>query len=107
MRKDRRAERLNFERIDSVLDFIVMNKMHPVIDLGDKPKRVLRNAGNPLFVDVHPPIFQSMEESRWIFEAFSDHNTAVRRPKNGALTCGRTTGRSGEAGFMIILKPSR
>ncbi|MCI9151130.1 MAG: helix-turn-helix domain-containing protein [Lachnospiraceae bacterium] len=76
MRKDRRAERLNFERIDSVLDFIVMNKMHPVIDLGDKPKRVLRNAGNPLFVDVHPPIFQSMEESRWIFEAFSDHIAA-------------------------------
>lgn len=76
MRKDRSADRLNFERIDSVLDFIVTNKMHPVLDLGDKPKRVLHNVGNPLFLDIHPPIFQSMEECRWIFEAFSDHIAA-------------------------------
>lgn len=76
MRKDRESDKLNFELLDSILDFIVTNKMHPVIDFGDKPKCVLENVEKPLFMYNRDPVFQSVEESRWVFTSFVNHITA-------------------------------
>lgn len=73
MRRDRDSGQLNFELIDNVLDFIVTNKMHPIIEFGDKPKRVLQNSNMMLYMEEQEPIFQSMEESRYIFEKFVEH----------------------------------
>lgn len=73
LRKDRTSRRLNFEYIDNVLDFIVTNKMHPMIEFGDKPKRVLENLTTVIYMDDEAPVFQSLEESRWLIEKFVEH----------------------------------
>lgn len=73
MRRDRNSGQLNFEFIDNVLDFIVTNKMRPIIEFGDKPKRVFQNSNMLLYMEEQEPIFQSLEECRWIFERFVEH----------------------------------
>lgn len=73
IRKDRESKYLNFELVDNVLDFIVSNQMYPIIEFGDKPRRVLQNMNALIYTEDEEPIFQSMEESRFVIEKFAAH----------------------------------
>lgn len=73
LRKDRNSRRLNFEFVDNVLDFIATHKMCPIIEFGDKPKRVFENLTTIIYMEDEKPIFQSIDESQWMLERFMEH----------------------------------
>lgn len=73
IREDRGSRELNFEMMDNVLDFLVDNGMKPILDFGDKPKRVFRDTGDVIHLETKRPVFQNLSECRWLVENFMRH----------------------------------
>lgn len=67
----------NFELVDNVMDFIVTNQMHPIIDFGDKPKRFLQNIQLAMFMKTEDPVFESQAEAVILIRKLIEH--VVRR----------------------------
>lgn len=75
LRENQSYEELNFETVDTVLDFIVSNGMHPMIEAGDKPRRAMRSSGQILFFEDEGAVFRSFGEMKAIYERFIAHVT--------------------------------
>lgn len=73
LRKNSDDDELNFENVDTVLDFIVSHGMHPMIEAGDKPRRAIRAIGDLLFFEDDGVVFHSFEEMKHIYEKFISH----------------------------------
>lgn len=88
----------NYDMIDSVLDFLVSNHIHPYLDFGSRPDTITRNENETVFQEYAYVPFQSRhawehiirdfirhvikrygknEVSQWIFEL-----TYIHRPDN-------------------------
>jgi len=63
----------NFNKIDTVLDFLVKNKIKPFIELGQKPKRVNKTASKPIIFDEDLPLFSNINVWENILKAFAAH----------------------------------
>jgi beta-xylosidase len=65
----------NFDKLDSVLDFIVENGMYPMLDLGAKPKRTSLGVGKDLMIGKpeESRSFQTLEEWKHLLTAFLYH----------------------------------
>lgn len=68
-------DRLNFENVDTVLDFIVSHGMHPMIEAGDKPRRAVRSSSQLLFFEDAGTVFHSAQEMQSIYTQFIRHIT--------------------------------
>jgi len=68
-------EQYNFDKLDSVLDFIVENGMYPMIDLGAKPKRTSLGIGKDLMIGKREESrgFQNLEEWKKLLASFIHH----------------------------------
>lgn len=73
LRSGQDYEELNFEAVDTVLDFIVGNGMHPIIEAGDKPRRAMRSSGQILFFEDKGAVFHSSKEMEDMYKRFIRH----------------------------------
>lgn len=80
------TEQYNFDKIDSVFDYIIENGMYPIIDLGTKPKRLSLGVGKDLMVgnQEESRCFQNKEEWENLLLEFMNH--IVRRYEEESVT---------------------
>lgn len=71
--RDNSKERLNFSRIDSVLDFLHHHKIKPYIELGAKPHILLRNVDDYLIYEERKHMFSTSEEYGRFIDQFVTH----------------------------------
>ena len=67
------AGQYNFDRLDRVLDFLVENKIKPYMELGYKPKKLLRNLYSALIKEDVKDRADSMEEPEAFINSFTVH----------------------------------
>lgn len=65
--------RLNFSRIDGVMDFLQNHKIHPYIELGAKPVTLLRNVEEYLVYEERKPSFSTPKEYAAFLDQFVTH----------------------------------
>ncbi|SCP98457.1 Beta-xylosidase [Anaerobium acetethylicum] len=63
----------NFDKIVRVLDFLVSNKLKPYLELGFKPKALLKSVSNVLIMEKSSVVFDSLAECRKFMPAFMSH----------------------------------
>ena len=63
----------NFELVDHVLDFLLENGMRPFFELGDKPRRIILDVNELVFLKEEPPVFRSLSDFRKVLTKFMDH----------------------------------
>ena len=73
LRQDREYKRLNFDLLDNVLDFLVDNDLKPILEFGDKPRRLTLDIESIIPMDKKMPVFESIGEARWLVENFIGH----------------------------------
>ena len=66
-------ERLNFSRIDGVMDFLHNHKIRPYIELGAKPVVLLRNVEEYLVYEERKPSFSKPEQYAAFLDQFVTH----------------------------------
>ncbi len=69
----REDQNYNFARLDSILDFLLGQGMKPHIELGMKPKRLMRNVQSPLFERQEKT--ETLDSVRWekVMKAMLNH----------------------------------
>ena len=73
LRKDREYRNLNFDLLDNVLDFLADNGLRPILEFGDKPRRLTLDIEEIIPMDKDRPVFESVGEARWLIENFIGH----------------------------------
>jgi Beta-xylosidase len=63
----------NFDKISRILDFLVENKMKPYLEIGFKPRKLLKSFHNILIMENSSVGFDSKEEFRKFMPAFMSH----------------------------------
>jgi beta-xylosidase/AraC-like DNA-binding protein len=63
----------NFDKVSRVLDFLVANKMKPYIELGFKPRKLLKTVDQPLIMEGRSAGFDSPAQFRKFMPAFMSH----------------------------------
>lgn len=63
----------NFDKLDRVLDFLVDHKIKPFIELGQKPKSVVRTVKKSVIFEEEPTLFTNINQWRNVMKAFSIH----------------------------------
>ena len=63
----------NFSQLDSILDFLLSHEMKPIIELGQKPKRIQRTVQNRLVFDDSQIHFRDMDHWERIICAVFRH----------------------------------
>ena len=63
----------NYDMLDTVLDFIVNNRLHPYIDFGRRPDAIIKSENQPMLWQDKGIDFQSEEIWRAAFEDFIKH----------------------------------
>ena len=58
---DQEQREYNFSKLDSIIDFLEENQMHPYMELGFKPNELLRDVGNYLVSQKSRGMFQTLE----------------------------------------------
>lgn len=58
---DQEQKEYNFSKLDSIVDFLEENQMHPYMELGFKPNELLRDVGNYLVSRKSHGMFSSLE----------------------------------------------
>jgi len=74
---DIHAEEYNFSRLDIVIDFLLGHGLKPHIELGRKPRLVLRNVQSFLVEETTDELFETIEQSDRLMDAMFHH--LVRR----------------------------
>lgn len=64
---------MNFSRLDNAIDFLVKNDLIPFIELGFKPRRLMKTANLSLLEVDRENQFSSLEEMRQFFSSFIRH----------------------------------
>lgn len=67
------STRVNFTRIDGVLDFLHNHKIRPYIELGAKPVILLRNVDDYLLYEGRKPLFSTPEQYGVFLDQFVKH----------------------------------
>ena len=62
----------NFSRLDAVLDFLIENRLRPLIDFAEKPRRVDKNERDSLLIETVEAI-QSAQNYARVLNAFLRH----------------------------------
>lgn len=73
LKKDRDLEHLNFDKMDMVLDAVIDNGFYPWLELGNKPKQVLKNIHESIIFDKSNPLAQNTDEWQMILKRFFEH----------------------------------
>jgi len=63
----------NFDKISSIFDFLVENKMKPYLEIGFKPRKLLKSFNNILIMENSSVGFDSKAEFRKFMPAFMSH----------------------------------
>ena len=63
----------NYAHIDNVLDFLVSQKIHPVISLDNKPQSVMKGINTFVYEKKSEMIFKSLTECVGILDDFLEH----------------------------------
>ena len=69
----RDGKKLDFEKMDRALDFLVENYIHPYIDLGFKPYLLLERLGRPLIEEERSRAFGNAGEFQYFLREFMSH----------------------------------
>lgn len=69
----RNDESYNFTRLDSILDFLLLQGMKPHIELGQKPKRIQQNVHKALVYEPAPAAFETLEQWKRFLNAMMRH----------------------------------
>lgn len=54
--------KLNFKRLDAVIDFLIENGMHPFVELGFKPVNLLKTTEHTMVLEERENIFETTQE---------------------------------------------
>lgn len=73
IRPEEFSDELNFDYVDSVLDFMVENGLKPILEIGDIPKVVMKSRKEILYVEGEKPFFKDLEDFRFVTEKFVRH----------------------------------
>ncbi len=76
-------ESLNYDYIDSVLDFLVSNEITPVLDIIEKSYAVLRNTTTFVYNEKERPFYKDEEDFCVMLERFIEH--ILRRYENNVV----------------------
>ncbi|MGI6109702.1 MAG: GH39 family glycosyl hydrolase [Eubacteriaceae bacterium] len=63
----------NFSRLDSVFDFLIQNGFKPLLELGQKPKKIQRKLQDIVVCEDEQNVFSSIEQWDRLIEAFIKH----------------------------------
>lgn len=63
----------NFTRLDSILDFLLLQGLRPHLELGQKPKRIQRNVQHALVYELSPVQFQTLEQWEQVMDSLMRH----------------------------------
>ncbi len=64
---------LNFSKIDGIIDFILQHGLKPAIELGTKPKRVIKNVSEPIIEEKDENLKYDKETWGNLIEKFFEH----------------------------------
>ncbi len=73
IRQDRQHRRLSFDLLDNVIDFMLDNEIRPILEFGDKPRRLTLDIDRIIPLENGRPVFESAVEARWLIEEFIEH----------------------------------
>lgn len=63
----------NFSRLDGILDFLIQQGIKPLIELGQKPRRIQKSVRKALYFEEVSPVFTELQEWQMIMEALMSH----------------------------------
>ena len=77
LRSGHETQHINFEKLDSVLDFLVEQNVIPVLELPERKKKMIVNigSGKTLEKQISEPVFDSFEEWVQALDALMEHLT--------------------------------
>ena len=67
------AENLNFDRVDTVLDFLVENRIVPILEFGEEPDRIQKNINEVIVKNRNDVFFQDEDDSNFVISKFIQH----------------------------------
>lgn len=70
---DMGEEDYNFSKIDGIIDFLLQHNLKPAIDLGAKPKRIIKNISEPLVCEEDHNLSYDSEVWANLIEKFFQH----------------------------------
>lgn len=83
-----------FKLLDEALGVLVENDILPVIEIGEKPRRILNSVNDFLRESENVTLFQDYQEFLRCFADMMEHvvrNLGRRRFHNGSSSCGMTS----------------
>jgi len=63
----------NFSKIDGIIDFVLEHNLKPAIELGIKPKRIIKNVSEPIVCTLNPDLRYDRDVWVKLIEAFFLH----------------------------------
>ena len=73
LRAESEEENLNFEKTDVIFDFIVENKLIPIIELGEETRKIQLNSNQILIEKENKNFIENEEDGKRLLSAFIRH----------------------------------